>query len=248
MRPAGRIPAPSAFSRIVVAILLLTLNSGCRSVQHRPVPAAPDACFEKVGVIDFRSDDMDDFRRLVRPGDLIVNYMRTGRAAKKQQWLFCILPHGHAMVVLDPNAPDGLFECRFHGARRVSPEELKLYSYNTVYRLKEPERVNLSRLQEFAEIACERCGKYNFASWVGRNDEMKPESPDDISRQYTCSTMVAAAYHYAGITMNESERTINVVTPMNLVDSEGAWNHHSTNNAPPSSPSIAAKMRSLATD
>lgn len=248
MFPAGRVRFSTSPWAIAASLFLLTFSTGCRSVQHRPSPAGPDACFEKVGVIDFRSDDMDDFRDLVRPGDLIVNYMRTGRAAKMQQWLFCILPHGHAMIVLDPSAPDGLLECRFHGSRRGGPEELKLYSYNTVYRLKEPERVNLSRLNEFAAVACEQCGKYNFASWVGRNDEMTPDRPEEISRQYTCSTMVAAAYHYAGITLRESENAKSVVTPINLVDSAGSWNQHANVDEPLYDPSKTVQRHCLATD
>ena len=219
------------------ALLLATLVfSGCFAtpyVVRKPwIPptgttathAATGPVFEKVGVLDFRRDTIEDYQRMVRPGDLIVDYMRLGRAVKKREWLFAILPHGHAIIVLDPHDPQGLFECRFHGARRVGVEELALYSYNTVYRLREPHRLHLGRLNEFAAYACEGTTKYSFSSWMGRNDNLRPARPQDISPKYTCSTMVTAAYHYAGLTLDLVEDPHRVIFPRSIANGTGHWN------------------------
>lgn len=96
--------------------LALTLT-GCASTRpgNHQAMFPGHTSFEKVGIVDFRSDTLEDYQKLVRPGDLIVNYMRLGRAAKKEQWLFALLPHGHSMIVLDPYDARGILECRFHG-------------------------------------------------------------------------------------------------------------------------------------
>lgn len=210
----------------VWVIVGLSAVGGCASTRARdPRTLAPGSvAFEKVGVLDFRRDTVDDYRRMVRPGDLIVNYMRPGRAAKKREWLFAILPNGHSMIVLDPADPQGIIECRFHGMRRVGPEELGLYSYNTVYRLTEPERLNLPRLIEFADLGCQTCRKYSFKSWLTLNDNLTPAAPELVSDRYTCSTMVVAAYHYAGLTLDVSDFPYRIITPVSVAASVGRWN------------------------
>lgn len=212
--------------KICLCALPLGLLVGCASTRPAdPLHLAPgQTVFEPIGTIDFRSDSREDYRRLVRPGDLIVTYMRLGRVVKKREWLFAVLPHGHAMIVLDPDDPLGILECRFHGTRRVGPEELDLYSYSIVYRLRDPQRLNLDRLREFADAACERCRAYSFKSWLGRNDNLLPDRPEAISPQYTCSTMVAAAYHYAGLTLEVTQQDRRVLTPLSISGSLGAYN------------------------
>jgi hypothetical protein len=206
---------------------ILLLLAGCASTEFRHTTHyQPDATFfEKVGVLDLRDGDDAKVRELLQPGDLIVNYMRLGRAAKKREWLFAVLPHGHSMIVLDPaDSETGILECRFHGARRVGVDELKLYSYNTVYRLRDPHRLNLDRLREFAATGCAECRKYSFKSWLAFNDNLRPAHRDEISRSYTCSTMVAAAYHYAGVTLEVAHEDSKVITPLSLAASTGRFN------------------------
>lgn len=222
--------------RLALALFVLTIPAGCASidasVQRHYV--FNQSRFEPVGVIDFRSDSLEDFQRMVQPGDLIVNYMRLGRAARKRQWLFAILPHGHAMIVLDPYDPKGILECRFHGTRRVGPEELKLYSYNNIYRLDQGERLDLQRLGEFADAGTKCCRSYRFSSWLGRNGNLVPNDLADIPKSYTCSTMVVAAYHYAGLTLDLAELARNrVITPRAIAASRGRFNAFSLPGAEP---------------
>lgn len=120
------------------------------------------------------------------------------------------------MVVIDPNDPKGLFECRFRGCQRIGPEELGLYSYNTIYRLDDPSCLDVRRLSEFADASTERCHTYSFLSWLGVNDNLAPNTVDEISPKYTCSTAVAAAYHYAGATLSVNDQATLVITPTSL--------------------------------
>src|SRR5690606_27233041 len=98
---------PPKKSGVLPIWLCVALLAGCAST--RPVEISSlkpnQTVFEPVGVVDFRSDTLADYQRIVQPGDLIVNYMRLGRAAKKREWLFALLPYGHSMLVVDPNDP-----------------------------------------------------------------------------------------------------------------------------------------------
>lgn len=215
----------------VIFSLLVCLLAGCASTvpRSREYVTAHSGAFEEVAlfdqveIVDFRKDDLNEFRRRVRPGDLVVNYMRLGRVPKKKQWLFALLPYGHSMVVLDPSDPNGLFESRFSGARRIAFDDLKTYSYNVIYRLRDPSRLNLDRLREFADEACRRSKSYSFKSWVAINDNMRPNAPGEISRSYTCSTMVVAAYHYAGVTLDIASLN-KVITPLSVAAAAGEYN------------------------
>src|SRR5262245_26993205 len=107
---------------VVLALILVGCATTERAAPELILP--PATTFERVGSLDFRPNapggpnSLEDFRKQTQPGDLIITYMHLGRAAAKRQWLFCVLPCGHSIVVLDPNDPKGLLECRFHGAKR----------------------------------------------------------------------------------------------------------------------------------
>lgn len=213
--------------RVATIVILIGLaTSGCAVVpQKERFAADPDrTLFERIGVIDYRYDTVEDYRKMVQPGDLIVCYMRPGRAVAKRQWVFTFLPHGHAMIVLDPNDPAGILECRFHGIRQVGDSELGLYSYNTVYRLRNPSRLNMRRLFDFAHHGSEVCHSYSLKSWAAFNDELTPNVLEDISCQYTCSSMVVAAYYYAGLTLDVSANNNCIITPTSIATSPGSWN------------------------
>ena len=203
------------------------LVAGCASTVRCPpemIPP-PHTSFERVGHFDFRPNapggpnSLDDFRNAVQPGDLVVTYMNFKRAAYRRQWIFCVLPCGHSIVVVEPRAPKGLLECRFHGAQMVGPEELLQYTNCQVYRLRDRRSLDLARLHEFCEFACQRVKGYAFKSWIGVNGEMAPDSEAELSLKYTCSNFVAAAYHYAGVSLSAGRETTKVITPNSLAAS-----------------------------
>jgi hypothetical protein len=203
---------------------------GCATTERCAPELVPPplTCFERVGMFDFRPNapggpnSLDDFRKAVEPGDLIVTYMDFKRALWRRQWIFTVLPCGHAMMVLDPHDPNGLLECRFKGAQRVGPEELLQYSNCQVYRLRDRSSLDLARLHEFAEFACRRVTKYDPCAWIGANGEMAPEREEDLSPKYTCSNFLAAAYYYAGVSLSAGGKTNRVITPNSLAASVAA--------------------------
>jgi hypothetical protein len=203
------------------------LFAGCATTKRcapELVPL-PHTCFERIGEFDFRPEasggpnSLDDFRNAVQPGDLVVTYMDLKRAVSRRQWIFAVLPCGHAMLVVEPRSPNGLLECRFHGAQMVGPEELLQYTNCQVYRLRDRRSLDLHRLHEFCEIACRKVKGYDVRSWVGINGEMSPDSEDELSCKYTCSNFQAAAYHYCGVDLSAGRETTKVITPNSLAAS-----------------------------
>jgi hypothetical protein len=201
--------------------------AGCATNQRcapEMIPP-PHTCFERVGHFDFRPNapggpnSLDDFRNAVQPGDLVVTYMNFKRALAHRQWVFCVLPCGHAMLVVEPHAEKGILECRFHGAQMVGPEELLQYTNCQVYRLRDLRSLDLTRLREFCEFACRRVKGYAPKSWIGVNGDMSPDSEAELSLKYTCSNFLAAAYHYAGVSLSAGRETTKVITPNSLAAS-----------------------------
>jgi hypothetical protein len=129
-----------------------------------------------------------------------------------------------------------LFECRFHGAQMVGPEELLQYTSCQVYRLRDRSFLDLARLNEFAGIACRRVTGYSFGGWFGINGQMAPDSEADLSLKYTCSNFVAAAYHYAGVQLSAGEETTKVIIPNSLAASVAAPRDVKGAGPPPSTP------------
>jgi hypothetical protein len=203
------------------------LFAGCATTK-RCAPefvSPPSTSFERVGFFDFRPNapggpnSLEDFRNAVQPGDLVVTYMDFKRAVARRQWIFTVLPCGHAMMVVEPHSPNGLLECRFHGAQMVGPEELLQYTNCQVYRLRDRRSLDLDRLHEFCEIACRRVKKYDPCAWIGANGNMAPDSEEELSPKYTCSNFQAAAYHYCGVDLSASGETNKVITPNSLAAS-----------------------------
>ena len=218
------------FSTVIVAFCLALMASGCATTRRHASqkPLCADAtCFELVGIIDFRCHTEADYLAMVQPGDLVVNYMRAGRAVKEDQWLYAVLPYGHAMIIVDPHDFEhGILEGRFRGVRCVGIKELKRTSYNLIYRLRDNHRLNYCRLQEATDYTCSHCKKYSFESWLAINSNMQPDCPQDFSSRYTCSTFVAAMYHYCGVTLDVSSKDHQVVTPLSIAASWGVFNQH----------------------
>lgn len=203
------------------------LFAGCATTERCPpeLVSPPNTCFERVGAFDFRPNapggpnSLDDFRNAVQPGDLVVTYMDFKRAVARRQWIFTVLPCGHAMMVVEPRAEKGILETRFHGAQMVGPEELLQYTNCQVYRLRDRSALDLKRLHEFCEFACRRVKKYDPCAWIGANGNMSPDSEEELSLKYTCSNFQAAAYHYAGVDLSAGRETSKVITPNSLAAS-----------------------------
>jgi hypothetical protein len=226
----------AAMRTLVLASAMLA--AGCATNQ-RCAPecvAPPCTSFERLACFDFRPNapggpnSLEDFRKFVQPGDLVVVYMEFQRAIVRRQWIFTVLPVGHALVVLDPHSPRGLLETRFMGAQMIGPEELLQYSHCQVYRLRDRSLLDMNRLHEFAAYSCEHIKDYDPWSWIGWNGEMSPDDLSEISPTYSCSNFLAAAYYYSGVSLSVGRLTNKVVTPLSVAASIACPNRFSTGN------------------
>ncbi|MGH7771533.1 MAG: hypothetical protein ACREQA_04795 [Candidatus Binatia bacterium] len=177
-------------------------------------------------------------RQNLKEGDVIA-YRKGAWEARKEIFLkghlnsigYRLLEYGHmAIVVGDPddeNILRLLSSEAFKGPNiREDLDALKDYSWD-VYRLTQWDRLDKKRFYEFISLVLKKAEKwygYDFLGMFGLwNSNLQPSKPENIGRDYICSTVILAALHYAGVELNASSRNgiAGVVTPLQLVRSKG---------------------------
>lgn len=186
------------------------------------------------------ADGVDAFTKLqpqLREGDLIAYHLEKGdarRAILKGQLNkvgYRLLKYGHlAIVVEDPEQPGQLrlFSSQsFKGPNTDEAiETLATHSWHA-YRLDKWDRLDTDRFHEFVREASARSGNwrgYDFSGMFGLwNSNLQPTSPEEIGHDYICSTVVAAALHYAGVELDAVQRggLADLVSPQQVVGSKG---------------------------
>jgi hypothetical protein len=86
-----------------------------------------------------------------------------------------------------------------------------------------PELLNRARLVEFANRA-QFLGRmdYKWGAVIGFNSNLTPNNLQEVGDGYTCSTVVAAALHFAGLSLDRAWRGI--VTPGDIIFSAARRN------------------------
>ncbi len=86
-----------------------------------------------------------------------------------------------------------------------------------------PEVLDAERLALFAERAA-LLGRldYNWSAIFGWNSNLTPNTLQEVADEYTCATVVAAALHFSGLSLDRAYR--GVVTPGDIVFSIGRRN------------------------
>jgi hypothetical protein len=86
-----------------------------------------------------------------------------------------------------------------------------------------PGLLDIPRLVEFANRA-QFLGRlsYRWMAIIGLNPDVTPNTLQDVSDGYTCSTVVAAALHFAGLSLDRAYSGI--ITPGDIIFSEARRN------------------------
>jgi len=142
---------------------------------------------------------------------------------------FRLFTYGHvAVVVEDPPGHRYLFTSETTtGAAREDLDDLAASDWEA-WRLDQAERLDVPRLAEFARI-CQTHDHgwtgYDYAGLIGCGDRgLQPTTPAEIAHHYLCSTVVVAAYRYAGIALDavREEGFGHICPPAVVVLSAGA--------------------------
>ena len=178
--------------------------------------------------------------RLLREGDLITASL--GKVESGMDFIFrrrtnyiayTVLDYGHLdIVICDPGGSGKLvlFTCTTKEGVNAKRQLLDLDNRDwDVYRINDWQRVDQARLYEFVEIGLKRgqnSETYDNFSAVGlRNANLKPKTPEDIGGGYICSTVVAAALHYAGVELDNTRNSayVDLVSPKQVITSKGRY-------------------------
>ncbi|MGH9362987.1 MAG: hypothetical protein ACRD2T_13820, partial [Thermoanaerobaculia bacterium] len=83
--------------------------------------------------------------------------------------------------------------------------------------------LDFERIDQFAERAV-HLGRldYDWSAVFGLNSNLTPNTPREIGDEYTCASVVAAALHYGGLTLDRAWR--GVVTPGDVIFSTARRN------------------------
>ncbi len=181
-------------------------------------------------------------RQNIREGDLIAYRMGKWEARKNiflkariNQIGYRLFKYGHLAIAIresqDENTLLLLSSQAFKGPNiREDIDTLRNYSWD-VYRLNQWDRVNRKRFYEFVDLVRQKAEKwygYDFLGIFGLwNSNLRPNEPQDVSRTYSCSTVILAALHYAGVELDAFHRhgIADIVTPLQVVTSKGRIVH-----------------------
>jgi len=199
-----------------------------------------DRCeFSRVAVFDHRKDGarFAEIRDGLREGDVVGYWLSGGEVGRAlvrgrlTKVLYGLFKYGHlGILVEDPEEPGRLVMFSSEGFKGPNVTEdveaLEGHSFD-VFRLDQGSRLDVERLREFARLSMEKAGKwtgYDFSGMFGLwNDELQPSQPEEIGKEYICSTTVIAALYYSGVELETTHRrgVLDVITPLQVVASKG---------------------------
>lgn len=205
--------------------------------------AKPEDRTEFLHVFSFDRDRHDDqswpaVSDLLKEGDVVAYKTETWKAvievflkAGLNRFGYMLFKYGHtAIVVKDPNDENRLrllSSWSFKGPNILEDlDTLKYHSWDA-YRLNLWDRVDKKRFYEFASLVRQKAESwygYDFSGMFGLwNSNLQPSKPEEIGLSYTCSTVILAALHYAGVELDAYQRhgIADIVTPLQLVSSKG---------------------------
>ena len=188
------------------------------------------------------NESWTSIRQNIQDGDLIA-YRKDKWEARKNIFLkaqinqigYRLFKYGHLAIAIreaeDENTLRLLSSQAFKGPNiREDIDTLRNYSWD-VYRLNQWDRVKRKRFYEFVDLVRQKAGNWNgydfrgiFGLW---NSNLRPNKPQDVSRTYSCSTVILAALYYAGVELDAFHRhgIADIVTPLQVVTSKGRIVH-----------------------
>ena len=177
-------------------------------------------------------------RDTLQEGDVIAYWKQPWEAslellfkAKINSIAYTLFKYGHVATVVrdsdDEKSLRLLTSYPFIGITiREDLDTLRDYSWHA-YRLNQWDRVDKERFHKFISLVRRKAEKwygYDFFGLIGLwNSNLQPNQPEQIAYRYICSTVIAAAFNYAGVELEVSPRHgfMDIVTPYQLVGSKG---------------------------
>ncbi|HWP59608.1 MAG TPA: hypothetical protein VNL14_17070 [Candidatus Acidoferrales bacterium] len=203
--------------------------------------ASDQAEFRRIAAFDPHRDGDRTWRALketLKEGDVIAYREAAWKTqleilllGKLNKLPYALFEYGHMAMVVKDADDESRFRLLSSWSLRGPNigddlDSLRKYRWDA-YRLSHWDQVNKPRLYEFIRIVREKAENwygYDFSGMFGLwNSNLRPRTPDDIGRDYICSTVIVAALAYAGVELDAYHRygIVDIVTPLQVVSSKG---------------------------
>lgn len=205
----------------LATIFLCVSAAGCASPANRLLdPAHAGETHRAEMRFRFeRGASPEDLLRQIRPGDIIaLSADEPGsQSSNVLATAFSTIAHVGIVFVLSPTQLRVFSSDSDRGSnigtieRCLGGRDFFVYSF-------EEGLLDQRRLSEFAVHAA-GIGvlDYDWSAVLGINANLTPNKMREISDEYTCATAVAAALHYAGVSLDEG--WMGMVTPYDVISS-----------------------------
>ena len=160
----------------------------------------------------------------IRPGDIFVFSMDQASSGWSSALAGAFSDYAHAAIAVPFGVEKNEFRLltadSFEGVEIRSLDEYAAGRRFFVFAFPAG-TLNPDRLRAFANRAAERGAlDYDFsAAFWGLNSNVVPNSLGEIADEYTCATVVAAALHYSGLSLDRACCNFQSISPDDLVHS-----------------------------
>lgn len=204
-----------------------------RWMESPPAAASKNKAFTQIASHLAGQANSETIIHQVRPGDLIAFHMSHAEAIA---WLkkrtirkipYELFRYGH-LALVTPDSSQGTWKLlQIALGQTANANDGQEYLRDKSWILFRPQagEVDLKRLEEFTRTVTGKTtrppAKYDFYAVLGLcNRGLKPTQPAEIANAFSCTTLVIAAYHYAGYPLHAVHRkgVLDMVTPHQVVE------------------------------
>ena len=177
--------------------------------------------------------ELAQYKNRIQPGDVIAFYMSHKEAwqhLKKrniQKVPYDLFRYGHLAIVVPDSKSNNqtkLLQLAMKQVANIDSDLSYLDDKNwVVYR---PPSIDLEKLSEFTQAVTNPAEiGYDYSGAFGiHNAKHKPQNEAELSKEYTCCTIIVAGLNYAGYELHSTHRCgiLDIVTPRQVVESWGS--------------------------
>ena len=176
-------------------------------------------------------------RHSLRPGDVIAFHMshqdtwKQLRKGSVQKLPYELFRYGHIALVVPVAGESELRLLQVAMKQAVNTDEDLNYLTGKSWLVYRPPHgsVDPARLEEFSRQVTENANDtkaaYDYSGALGINNApYRPDFIDEIGNEFSCATLVVAALHYSGFSLDAVHRNgfFDIVTPQQVVESHAA--------------------------
>jgi hypothetical protein len=202
-----------------MGLALLGLTAGCSAKARRLDPDHADEEYRARMKLRYeRGVTSPALLARIEPGDIIASSADDDSGGSSTAWGIALsqIPHvaivfpfyqGRKLRLLTADSENGVYVQTLE--KGLAGRDFTVYTFPKGL-------LDLKRLEQFALRAADLGDlEYDWSALWGWNSNIHPNTLAEVDDEYTCATVVAAALHYAGLSLDRAWR--GVITPGDIV-------------------------------